>query len=383
MNSRERFNAIMKFEPCDRSLDWENGIWLTTVDEWYRQGLPKQEGEPDSINVTGKIYFSILDSFLNMDEPSQAIPVNMFPVPEFPYEIFEENDKYIVAQNEWGIKMKVAKNGDTMPQFLERPVKNKIDFEKLKERFKPYLEKRYPENWNERLLEYKNRTYPLSASDFPFGIFGFARELLGAEGLFYAFHDEPELVKDIMNFTVDYLISIWEKGLVEAKPDFFRIWEDMAYKCGPLISPQLFREFMLEPYKKLTGFIKDCGCNNILVDCDGYCMELIPLFIEGGVTGMYPFECMSGMDVVEVRKCFPRLQMLGGINKRALAAGKKEIDIELEYKIDSIISFGGYIPHADHFVPPDVSWENFLYYRLKLKELLCKNPVRGTYSAAL
>lgn len=374
MTSRDRFQAIMSFECCDRSLDWENGIWLTTVNEWYKQGLPKQEGEPDSINITGRIYFSILDKYLNMDEAPKAIPIDLRPKPAFSYEVYEETDNYIVARNEWGIKMKVAKDGDTMPHFLERPVKNKADFDRLKERYQLNIKERYPDNWNELLIEYKNRTYPLSASDFPFGIFGFARELMGPEALFYAFYDEPELVKDIMNFTADYLIAVWEKALVEAKPDFFRIWEDMAYKSGPLISPELFREFMLEPYKKLTGFIKDCGCKNILVDCDGNVTKLIPLFIEGGVTGLYPFECMSGMDVVKVREAFPKLQMWGGINKRVLAASKEDIDAELEYKM-SIISKGGYIPFADHFVPPDVSWDNFLHYRLKVKELLYKNPV--------
>ena len=376
MTSRERFQAIMNFEAYDRTLDWENGIWLTTIDEWYKQGLPKQEGKPDTINVTGKIYFYLLDNFLNLDQAPQAIPVKLLPMPAYPYEVYDETKDYIVAQNEWGIKMKVAKDGNTMPHFMNRPVKTQADFDRLKERFQPRLEERYPKNWTGLVEEYRDRTYPLSASDFPFGIFGFTRELLGPEKLFYAFYDDPALVKDIMNFTADYLIKVWEKALVEAKPDFFQIWEDMAYKSGPLISPRMFREFMLEPYKKLTGFIRDCGCKNILVDCDGNLTELIPLFVEGGVTGFYPFECMSGMDVVQIRKNFPKLQMMGGINKRILAKGKKEIDAELEYKC-SIIPQGGYIPHVDHFVPPDVSWENFLYYRLKLKEIFYKNPING------
>jgi uroporphyrinogen decarboxylase len=31
---------------------------------------------------------------------------------------------------------------------------------------------------------------------------------------------------------------------------------------------------------------------------------------------------------------------------------------------------GGYIPYVDHFVPPDVSWDNFLYYRQQLNNLI-------------
>lgn len=377
MTSRERFNALMNFEKCDRSLDWENGIWYSTIKEWSKQGMPPRDPrqQPDTINVTGKIYFSILDDFLGMDEASKAIPVVFKPIPEFERVVHEETDDYLVVQNEWGLIMKIAKSGDTMPHFIESPIKTEVDLEALKERYEPRLSERYPKDWDALLEEYKDRTYPLSANDFPFGFFGFAREMFGVEHLFYAFYDTPELVKKLMNFTADYMISIWEKALVEAKPDFFRVWEDMCYKNTSLISPQMFREFMMEPYKKLTGFIKDCGCKNILVDTDGNCMDLIPLFIEAGVTGLYPFECMSGMDVVEVRRQFPKLQMLGGIDKTALIKGKKAIDEELDYKL-SILPLGGYIPHVDHFIPPDVCWDNFLHYRMKTKELLYTNTIR-------
>jgi uroporphyrinogen decarboxylase len=34
---------------------------------------------------------------------------------------------------------------------------------------------------------------------------------------------------------------------------------------------------------------------------------------------------------------------------------------------------GGYIPHADHRVPPDVSYENYLYY-LNLKREMFGTP---------
>ena len=376
MTTRERFNAIMNFEPCDRGLDWENGIWLTAVEKWKKQGMPPQDPsiQPDSINVTGRIYFSLFDSFFGLDETPQAIPVNYGFLPPFPYILYEETENYKIVQNEWGIKMQVAKSGDTMPHFLDRLVKTEKDFEALKERLQPRINERYPDNWDELLKEYENRTYPLFANDFPFGFYGITRELIGAMDILYAFYDDPKLIKNIMNFTADYLISIWEKALVEAKPDFFRIWEDMCFNTSSLISPEMFREFMLEPYKKLTNFIKDCGCKHIFVDTDGECSKLIPLFIEGGVTGLYPFECTAGMDVVEVRKNFPKLQMMGGIDKKILARGKKDIDDELNYKL-SILGQGGFVAHCDHFVPPDSTWENFVYYRLKMKEILYKSPI--------
>ncbi len=151
--------------------------------------------------------------------------------------------------------------------------------------------------------------------------------------------------------------------------DLALVWEDMSYKNGPLISPAMVRDFMLPAYKRLTAFFRDRGVTIILLDTDGNCSSLLPIFIEGGITGVYPFEVNAGMDVVAVREAFPNLQMLGGINKMAVSAGQAEIDAELSARAPALRR-GGYIPFVDHYVPPGVSWSHFLYYRRKLNDLI-------------
>ena len=119
----------------------------------------------------------------------------------------------------------------------------------------------------------------------------------------------------------------------------------------------------------MTSFLKDSGVKVILVDSDGDVWKLLPLWLEGGVTGMYPFEVMAGMDVVEVRKAYPQLQILGGIDKTQLALGKKEIDEELEARLPFMLPRGGYIPFVDHVVPTNIPWDNFVYYRQRVAEM--------------
>jgi uroporphyrinogen decarboxylase len=123
-------------------------------------------------------------------------------------------------------------------------------------------------------------------------------------------------------------------------------------------------------YKKLTEFLKSRGIKNVWVDTDGDCRKLIPLFLECGVTGLSPMEVQSGMDIVEVGKQFPDLQIFGGIDKRAPARGKLEIDSELSSKLPFMLERGGYIPYLDHLIPPDVPWEGFKYYRKKLNRYI-------------
>ena len=107
----------------------------------------------------------------------------------------------------------------------------------------------------------------------------------------------------------------------------------------------------------------------ILVDTDGDCTELVPLFLEGGITGLYPMETSTGMDIVGIRRKFPTLQMLGGVSKYDVAGGKESTDRGLNI-VERLMRQGGYVPFVDHSVPPAVSWKDFSYYRTRLNALI-------------
>jgi uroporphyrinogen decarboxylase len=66
------------------------------------------------------------------------------------------------------------------------------------------------------------------------------------------------------------------------------------------------------------------------------------------------------------RKYGKNLTIIGGIDKRALSKGKEDIDRELA-RVRPLLEEGGYFPTIDHYVPPDVSLENYLYYKINLK----------------
>ena len=104
---------------------------------------------------------------------------------------------------------------------------------------------------------------------------------------------------------------------------------------------------------------------------DGQIDELIPLWVKAGVTGIFPIEAVN--DIEKIRDAYPRLALLGGFNKKVLFkdSGFKQIDIELE-KTGRLLRKGGYIPHIDHAVSEDVTWENFRYYRTRLNDI-CDN----------
>jgi len=381
MNSREKFLATMNFDTSVSPPLWEMGYWAQTVRRWCREGLPRIKGVPNALrsgdSVSGPLsinkdkWCGDVETALGFDKGALRFPVENWIFPKFEEKILEEGDDRMIVIDEMGIKKKIGKGNDSIPEYLEWPVKNREDWEKLKsERLNPKTPGRYPANLNEIIEKLKQRDHPILLGSLPVGFFGSLRFLLGEVKLFMSYYDNPNLLKDIIDYLVDFWMELWSPVLSKIKIDWVNIWEDMCYKTGPLISPELFREFMLPAYKKFTGFLTDNGVENIIVDTDGNCWKLIPLFIEGGVTGLFPMEVAAGMNIVEVRKEFPKLQIIGGIDKRALARGKEEIDRELESKIPFMLKKGGYIPCVDHHIPPDVSWDNFVYYRRRLEKMV-------------
>lgn len=87
---------------------------------------------------------------------------------------------------------------------------------------------------------------------------------------------------------------------------------------------------------------------------------------------MLPFEANCGMNIVKVRKEFPELALMGGIPKSEICKGRMRIDEILE-PVAVVLKTGRFIPFGDHFIPPEVDWEGFKYYRTKLNAIIDKN----------
>jgi hypothetical protein len=353
VNSRERFLATMNYEIRDRCPWGEMGFWPETLERWHKEGWPED------------VY---LNEFFGFDRLRESVNVNMGFIPAFERQILEETERYIIVRRETGIVAKEFK-GDLayhMPQWLDFPLKTRRDWETIiKPRLNPKAPIRYPEYWEENVRMWRQRDYPLTLRMG--SIFGWLRNWMGLEAIALALYDDPEWIQEMMNTLSDFCCTCGERALQEVDLDYILLWEDMAYKNGPLISPRMFRQFMLQPYKKLTGFIRDHGIKLIFVDSDGDSQMLLPLWIEGGVNGFYPIERAAGMDSIQLRQRFGReLRLMGGIDKRAMIAGPNAIDAEIN-NILPLLKEGGYIPWCDHHVPPDVPLRHYQYYVKQMK----------------
>ena len=362
MNTRERFLEIMDFNPDVHSLKYEFGYWGETVDNWYKSGLPKKrypvvnkiittptsslystawtcqksDHLPKGIAVTGGGLYSPTQAFpldhdvrdyFSMDKTQRLIDVNMHFSPMFDIKVIREDDKVFEYVDLDGVRRIFLKDEATIPTSMEWPVKDKKAWEKLKEERLNLknIKERFPANWDELLKDYKNRDYPLAFGGYPQGFFGTLAHLIGYENLFIWYCMEPELIHDMLNTFTNIWLAVFEEILPQVVPDMWHIWEDISFGKGSMISVDMVQEFMCPYIKRIADFLTSRGVKVILLDTDGDCNELIPLFMGAGVTGMYPFETHSGMDIVKVRRQYPKLQMMGGIPKSEIVKGRSAL----------------------------------------------------------
>ena len=387
MNTRERFHAVMRLSKGVRTLRWEFGYWNATIDRWYREGLNRTPFSPPPGQEAGGAHYGEglpypyyiglsrhrdidVHNHFKLDDGAGNIPMNWRFYPPLREQVVAEDDHTFTVINSDGATVKMNKEKDTLPQYLAWPVSDRKSWEKVKEeRYNlKDIQARLPHHWDMNASSYLDRGYPLGLRME--GFFATPRELMGVQNQLMMYYDDPRLMHEIAQHLADLWLAIAEEIVARVEMDFVHTWEDMAYKNGPLISPKLFAEFIAPCYRKLTEFFKARGVQFIFVDTDGDCTQLIGPFMKAGVTGMFPFEVQAGMDIVDVRKRFPTLLIQGGLNKTRIAQGKAAIYAELDAKLPYMLTQGGYIPFMDHLVPPDISWEDFAYYRQRVNEYI-------------
>ena len=367
MKNRERFWRTMRFEPVDALPNWAD--WLGPWETWSKQGLPvpPDAGRPGFDEKKWFVEHFGFDGMYSIFWGYPRVPVEVGVWPPFEKEVFEENEAYSVFRGGNGVIVKQLTHPNSSlhsTQFLDFPIKNRRDWERFRdEHLDPDAPGRYPEpaRWEALKRQWRDRDYVLSIDGGSF--YGFLRDWIGVENLSYLVYDDPALVREMMDTLGDLFVRVLRRAVEEVPDiDFAMFWEDMCYKTGPLLSPAMFREWMVPNYRKVTSFLEDHGIRLSWVDCDGNIESLIPLWLEGGVRGFYPLEVASGMDAAALRRQYGReIVMWGNVDKRALAAGREAIDAELA-RLAPVAAQGGFIPLVDHGVPDDVSYQNYLYY---------------------
>ena len=92
--------------------------------------------------------------------------------------------------------------------------------------------------------------------------------------------------------------------------------DDVAFRDGPMISPRMYREFVL-PYHRQIVVALDVP---VIWHSDGDIRCLLPMAIEAGFVGVHGLEPAAGVDLAEVKREYGRdLALVGNLDISLLA----------------------------------------------------------------
>ncbi len=342
-----------------------------SLDLWKSQGHLKPDVTPEEI-----------DELFGFDPPGKHSLGGLGWCeggfcPVFEEKVLEDSGEYELVQDFAGRSVKYFKNRRQgfMPEYVDHPVKDmKTWEEKCKWRMDPKTPERY-----EKIKEAMPAAIAAAGEGQVIcqqvvGGYMYLRSLMGPLELMYLLYDDPDLVHDCMRtwFQLADTIIAEHQKFVTLDEIFFG--EDICYNHGSLISKDMIQEFLFPYYQQLISNAKKRQLDKsrklyFQLDTDGFSDEVIDLYREGvGMDYLSPFEVASGCDVVRTGKEYPQLLISGGIDKRILASTPEEIDRELERIMPAMKRRGGYIPTCDHGVPAEVSFENYMHYRNRMRE---------------
>ncbi len=385
MTSRDRENITLSFgKPEERGSVQETFYpWGLTTERFRKEGMPeditnglhKNNLTAAQIELEKYLGASWGEGIFNYEKHLGLDPVRRvnftLPFRRFEKKIIEDTPEYTIISDSTGRQNKHYKASGLVEEY-KPVVSDEADWERLKEHGNKELQKYFTRENIRQAYGHLKEGHDKGEYSVRLNVEGFfwtARELMGIEAHMFAFFDLPELLHDINEYILSVFLDKLTQVLEVLPADIVYIMEDLSGKNGPMISPEQFDEFVGSYYKRLVPALKEKGVRHVFVDTDGDFQKLIPNFIAAGIEGFLPMDVNAGMDIVKVRKSFPRLKFIGAFNKLCIAEGKEAIDREFE-RILPVIRQGGYIPGCDHQVAPSTSLEDYRYYLSRLKQVM-------------
>ncbi len=213
-----------------------------------------------------------------------------------------------------------------------------------------------PSDIREQVAQWDGQYAILGGDWSPF--FHDAIDLLGMENMLVKMYEQPELVDAVLTHVVDYYFGVSQRIFDAAADviDIFFIGNDFGTQTGPVMSPALFRRFILPHLKRLVDLGHAYGLKVMMHCCGGF-FPLIPLMIEVGLDGLQSLQpCARDMEPARLKQAFGDKILLNGCidTHHVLIKGSPEMVRARTREILEIMKpGGGYVasPSHDYLLP--------------------------------
>lgn len=380
MNHRERFKAVARFETPDYvpifgfpgAAGMAAGCMELTHDRLIATGMPAHVG--GRYGLGGRR--TNVEEWYRYWGTTGPIGVDFglaWGAEGFKTTTRVEDGFEIIESESGAITRQVLNNDITysMPEFVRYPVRDR-------ESWKFYRERRSPrkfmssEEMEERCKLLDSRDMPLCIG--PGGAYGRIRGLMGTEAVSIALYEDPELIRDIIQWHLKNVRKNVFPLIERLKPEIVAMGEDLCYNHGMLLSPKHFHEFCGPYYREVCECACASGADVVAIDTDGNAMEFTSVAESYGVNAIYPYEVKAGNDLFALRERHPDFIFFGWLEKETINEGNEaKIEQEIMSKVPPLLEKGGYFPNGDHGIQPMVTFPNLCKFMTILHEV-CNNP---------
>ena len=137
--------------------------------------------------------------------------------------------------------------------------------------------------------------------------------LMGIDNLLASFLAEPELAILVMDKVLEANIRV-VRNAIRAGAEVIVLGDDYAHNLAPLMSPDVFREFILPRLAKMVDAIKEEGAFCVK-HSDGNIYSILDMIVSTGTDGLNPIEPVAGMDLATVNRLVgDKVCLLGNID---------------------------------------------------------------------
>jgi len=182
-----------------------------------------------------------------------------------------------------------------------------------------------------------------------------------ADNFFMLLAAEPRKAHSFLDRLVEMHLANLERYLaaVGDSIDIILFGDDLGMQTGPMLSPQMYREFFKPRHTLLWNRAKELADVKVMLHCCGGVRELLPDLIEAGLDAINPVQIScAGMDAAELKAEFGRDLTFwgGGCDTREVLpeAGPEQVADHVRNQVRIMSPGGGFVFQQVHNILANV-----------------------------
>jgi hypothetical protein len=139
----------------------------------------------------------------------------------------------------------------------------------------------------------------------------------GLEGFIYLWNDYPSLTADWLEMLHERELRFLRATADSALSPVALIYCDIACKTGLMYGPDLLRRWVFPQVREFVDILHERGMYAVY-HSDGNLLPVLDDLVACGIDGVNPVEAITGMTIQAIRRRYPHLVPVGGIDATEL-----------------------------------------------------------------